>query len=83
MYWAKESPSHAPLLLFVRLLHPSSVPTVSVRASEQASLFRTFITGLGLLGTGNCLVFAFQNFIYLFFSEKEKFADAYQKRIFL
>lgn len=53
------------------------------RASEQASLFRTFITGLGLLGTENCLVFASQNFIYLFFSEKEKFADAYQKRIFL
>lgn len=81
MYWAKESPSHAPLLLFVRL-HPSSLPTVSVRASK-ASLFRTFITGLGLRGTENCLVFAFQNFIYLFFSEKEKFADAYQKRIFL
>lgn len=78
MYWEKESPSHAPLLLFVRL-HPSN----GLRASEQASLFRTFITGLGLLGTGNCLVFAFQNFIYLFFSEKEKFADAYQKRIFL
>lgn len=59
-----------------------TLPTVSVRASKRVCL-GLFITGLGLLGNENCLVFAFQNFIYLFFSEKEKFADAYQKRIFL